>query len=300
MYVTTATAKRNFIDQNTNSTIKFITKNYKLIADSTVKVSDGDLNAYYTAHQNEFKQETSRKIEYVAYDISPSQEDRDEAMKSIQMVAGNFKTIKPSEDSTFVITESDNRTFDMGLHGKGTLSPEIDSAMFNSEVGTIVGPYKENEVLKVSKLIAIKKSADSAKVRHILIAFKGSGASESVKRNKEQAKIMADSLLKLIKKGEKFGDFVEKFSDDGGKKMPPNKKVGESYPGKGGDYGWLNPNSQFVEPFKNAGLYGKKGDVVVVESQFGYHIIEVLDSKGSQKKVQVATIERKLEPSSKT
>lgn len=300
LYVTTAAAKNDFVAQNTNSNIKYISKNFKLIADSTVKITDADLNKYYTAHQNEFKQETSRKIEYVAYDIAPSQEDKEEAMKNIKTVALNFKTVKPTEDSTYVITESDNRLFDMNFHGKGTLSPEIDSTMFNAEIGTVVGPYRENEILKVSKLIAIKKSADSAKVRHILIAFKGSGASESVTRSKEQAKTMADSLLGLIKKRTKFNDLVEKFSDDGGKKMPPNKKEGEYYPGKGGDYGWLNPNSQFVESFKNAGLYGKKGDVTVVESQFGYHIIEVLDSKGSQKKVQVATIERKLEPSSKT
>ncbi len=82
--------------------------------------------------------------------------------------------------------------------------------------------------------------------------------------------------------------------------MPPNKKPGEDYTGKGGNYGWLNASSSFVEPFKNAGLDNKKGSLLVVESQFGYHIMEVLDSKGAQKKVQVATIERKIEPSNKT
>lgn len=300
LYVTAAVAKRDYIAQNTNADIKFVMKNFKLIADSTVKITDADLNAYYTAHQDEFKQETSRKIEYVAFDISPSQEDKDQAFELMKTVAATFKTNKPAEDSLFVIAESDTRSFDVSYHGKGTLSPEIDSVMFNSEIGAVVGPYVENEILKVSKLISIKNSADSAKVRHILIAYQGSGASESVTRNKEQAKITADSLLGLLKKGAKFNDFVEKFSDDGGKKMPPNKKEGEYYPGKGGDYGWLNPNSQFVEPFKNAGLDNKKGALVVVESQFGYHIIEVLDTKGSQKKVQVAAIERKLEPSSKT
>ncbi len=300
LYVTTAVAKREFIAQNTNVDIKYVTKNFKSIVDSTIKVNDADLNTYYTAHQNEFKQETSRKIEYVAFDIAPSKEDKDEAMESMKTITANLKTNKPSEDSLYIIAESDTRSFDVTFHSKGTLSPEIDTAMFNAEIGTVVGPYMENEILKVSKLIAIKKSADSAKVRHILISFKGSGASESVTRSKEQAKSMADSLLSLLKKGAKFPDFVEKFSDDGGKKMPPNKKAGESYPGKGGDYGWLNPNSQFVEPFKNAGLDNKKGDIVIAESQFGYHIIEVLDTKGSQKKVQVATVERKLEPSSKT
>ncbi|MES2138774.1 MAG: SurA N-terminal domain-containing protein [Bacteroidota bacterium] len=300
LYVTTSVAKRDYIAQNTNSDIKYVTKNFKLVADSTIKVEEADLNTYYAAHQNEFKQETSRKIEYVAFDITPSQEDRDEALENMKALATTFKTNKPSEDSLFVIAESDNRSFDLSFHGKGTLSPEIDTTMFNAAVGAVVGPYKENETLKVSKLIAIKSAADSAKVRHILIAYAGSGASESVTRSKEQAKTTADSLLALLKKGAKFSELVDKLSDDGGKNMPPNKKEGEYYPGKGGDYGWLNSNSQFVEPFKNAGLDNKKGAIVIVESQFGYHIMEVLDTKGSQKKVQVATIERKLEPSNKT
>ncbi len=300
LYVTTAAVKRDFIASNTNSDIKYVIKNFKLVADSTIKVADADLNAYYTAHQNEFKQGTSRKIEYVAFDIAPSQEDKDDAMENMKATAAIFKTNKLTEDSLFVIAESDSRSFDISFHAKGTLSPEIDSIMFNSEAEAVVGPYKENEIFKVSKLIAIKKSADSAKVRHILIAYQGSGAVEGLTRNKEQAKSMADSLMGLLKKGAKFNDFVEKFSDDSGKKMPPNKKEGESYPGKGGDYGWLNQNSQFVDPFKNAGLDNKKGAIVIAESQYGYHIMEVLDTKGSQKKVQVATIERKLEPSSKT
>ena len=300
LYFTAAAAKRDYIAQNTNSNIKYVTKNFKLMADSTIKIADSDLNAYYTAHQNEFKQETSRKIEYVAFDISPSKEDKEEALDAMKKIAIAFKENKQSDDSTFVIAESDTRNFDLSFHYKGTLSPEIDSIMFNAEINTVVGPYNENEILKVAKLIQIKKSADSAKVRHILIAFKGSGASEGVVRNKIQAKSMADSLLGLIKKGAKFNDFVEKFSDDSGKKMPPNKKAGESYPGKGGDYGWLNAKSNYVEPFKNAGLDNKKGDFVVVESQFGFHIMEVLDSKGALKKVQVATIERKTEASSKT
>lgn len=300
LYITSAAAKRDYLDQNTNSTVKFVAKNYKQIADSTVKYTDSDLNSYYNAHQNEFKQENSRKIEYVAFDIAPSQEDKDEAMKNMQAVTEKFKSNTADEDSTFVIAESDSRNFDVSYHAKGTLSPEIDSIMFNAPVGTVVGPYKENDVIKVSKLTGIKSAADSAKVRHILIAYQGSGASESVTRTKVQAKSMADSLLAQLKKGAKFADYVATYSDDGGKNMPPNKKPGEDFTGKDGNYGWLNANSGFVEPFKNAGLDNKKGTQLVVESQFGYHILEVLDSKGSQKKVQVATIDRKLEPSNKT
>ena len=301
LYVTTSAAKREYLGQNTIASIKYIMKPYKLVADSSLKINDADLNTYYTAHQNEFKQEASRTLEYVAYDIAPSKEDIDSAKAQMQKIAVDFKTKKSfSEDSSLVIAESETRNFDMTYHLKGTLSPEIDTTIFKSEVGTVVGPYEENGTLKVSKLMAEKNSADSAKVRHILVGYKGSNAGESITRTKEQAKTKADSILAALKKGGKFEDFVEKFSDDGGKKMPPTKKAGEYYMGKGGDYGWLNASSGFVEPFKNAGLDGKKGDLVEIESQFGYHIIEVLDTKGSQKKVQVATIETKAEASSKT
>jgi peptidyl-prolyl cis-trans isomerase D len=301
LYVTKEVAKANFIAQNANTDIKYVVKSYNTIVDSTLKPSDVELTEYYKAHQNEFKQETSRKIEYVAFNIAASPEDIEETRKAMEAVANEFKAKKATEDSTFVISQAASRNFDVTYHTKGTLSPEIDTTMFKSEIGTVVGPYTENGSFIISKLTGIKTSADSSKVRHILISYKGAGASPDVTRTKEQAKKEADSLLTVLKKDRsKFGEFVDKYSDDNGKKMPPNKKEGEDYPGKGGDYGWMNANSGFVEPFKNAGLDGKKGDLVIVETQFGYHIIEVLDAKGSQKKVQVASIDRKIEPSTKT
>ena len=304
LYIPSAFAKRDYIAINTNASIKFVLKNYKSVVDSTVKVTDADLDKYYQAHQNEFKQEASRKIEYVAYDILPTQEDFDDAKKALQKIADEFKTKKATEDSSFVIAESESRNFDMTYHNKGTLSPMIDTTMFSSEIGTVVGPYLENGSFKISKLISTKTSADSAHVRHILIAYKGaSQAPPTCTRSKEQAKKMADSLMNILKnkKGD-FKDFVAKFSDDlGGKNAVVDPKNPKKFVmGKDGDYGWVNPKSQFVEPFKNAGLDGKKGDFVVAEAQFGFHIIEVLDTKGKVPKVQVATIDSKVEPSNKT
>ncbi len=301
MYTPAAFAKRNYIAQSASVNIKYVIKNYKTIADSTVKVSDDDLKKYYNSHQFEYKQEASRDIEYISFDLAPSQEDFDETKAEMEKIAEDFKTKKPEEDSAFVVSESDSRNFDMTFHTPGTLSPQIDTTMFKASIGTVVGPFRENSAFIVAKLVKVKTAADSAKVRHILIAYQGSGASEAVTRSKDQAKKMADSLLGVLKKGNsKFAEFVDKYSDDGGKTMPPNKKAGEYYMGKGGDYGWINASSGFVDPFKNAGLDNKKGDIVIAESNYGYHIIEVMDSKGAQKKVQVVTIDKVVQPSSKT
>ncbi|HRH12369.1 MAG TPA: peptidylprolyl isomerase, partial [Bacteroidia bacterium] len=115
-------------------------------------------------------------------------------------------------------------------------------------------------------------------------------ATQQPKRTLAQAKKQADSLLVLIKdKKVTFDTLVKTFSDDGGSKD------------KGGDYGWFGEDKGFVEPFKNAGLMGKKGDISVVETQFGYHIIEVLDvSEGKHDTYKVAEIFKLIAPSDET
>ncbi|MCC6691149.1 MAG: peptidylprolyl isomerase, partial [Bacteroidia bacterium] len=290
LFYTTAQAKQEYVAQNKIFTVHYIVKKYSSVPDSSIKVSDSDLNAYYNEHQNDYKQpDETRKIDYISYDVFPAKEDSEAIKNDMVRIADEFKTKTRKEDSAYVISESDSRNFDASFHKKGTLSPEIDSLMMNETKGFVYGPYIENNTYKVSKLVDEHLAADSAKERHILIALEPQNK-PGVKRTKERAKAMADSITELIKSKKKtFEDLVKEVSEDPGSIE------------KGGDYGWFNANSGFVEPFKNAGLLGKKGDLTVVETQFGYHIIEVLDrSKTESKLVQVATIDKKIEPSAKT
>ena len=101
LYVTTAVTKRDYIAQNTNTNIKYVIKNYKTIADSTIKVTDEELNTYYNAHQNEYKQEAARKIEYVAFDIAPSQEDFNEVEKTISFSQEEYEKNILNDNTTF-------------------------------------------------------------------------------------------------------------------------------------------------------------------------------------------------------
>jgi mono/diheme cytochrome c family protein len=122
----------------------------------------------------------------------------------------------------------------------------------------------------------ITTSSDSAKVRHILIGYKGAASSgPEITRTKEQAKAKADDLKRRIQSGENMANLVESNTDDPGSKS-----------GNKGDYGWFTHESGFVEPFKNAGFNNNVGDVVVVETDFGYHVIQVLDKTSPTTKVE--------------
>ena len=107
------------------------------------------------------------------------------------------------------------------------------------------------------------------RVRHILINAP-MGAPERISG---EARAKIDDLLARVKTGESFAQLARKESDDIATKA------------QGGDLGWLGHGE--VEPnFEQAAyVLEKPGDVSeVVETQFGYHIIELTERKEAKQK----------------
>jgi peptidyl-prolyl cis-trans isomerase D len=289
LYVTSHEAKIFGSAQRSIRSVSFVAKRFDEIADSTVKLTDADIEKYYSSHAYEYRNdEDARKVEFVTFNLLASNEDVADIEKDAQRVADELKGKSSSEDSVILAQESDNGQLSIRPMTKKNMVIR-DSAIYNATAGTVFGPYNEGAFVKVYKLEAINNLADSAKVRHILIGINDPQTNQA-KRSKSQAKREADSLLTLIKeKKAVFDTLVKTVSDDFGSKD------------KGGDYGWFNEETSFVEPFKMAGLKGVKGNISVVETDFGYHIIEVMDvSKTSHPSYIVAEVFKKIQPSEET
>ena len=99
-------------------------------------------------------------------------------------------------------------------------------------------------------------------------------------------KVFADSLKELIENGADFAQLAMTNSMDGAAE-------------NGGDLGTF-AEGQMVTEFNDACFEGNTGDVMVVETQFGQHIIEIVDQGPEVKKVKVAVMSRRVEPSSTT
>lgn len=275
-------------ETNNKMSVTYAMKKYDAIKDNEIKYSDDDLEKYYKDHKYEFYNPiTTRVVEYVSFDVIPTEEDVKNIEKEMKEIAAKFKETSPKEDSTFITDNNEGGELIINNFTKTTLVVP-DSNFFDAPVGYVFGPFTEGNYFKIYKLLAKQEVADSARVRHILIGF--NDVRNNKQRTKERAKAIADSLLTLIKeKKVSFDTLVKTVSDDPGSID------------KGGDYGWFNETTGFVEPFKNAGLLGKKGDISVVETQFGYHIIEVLDvSKNKHISYRVGQIYREISPSSET
>ncbi len=292
LYVTTAQAKQDSADGASVYSIRYVAKKYNTASDSAIQVTDAELLTWYNAHQYKFNvKEPARSIEFVTFDISPSHKDINDLRMDMTNLINDFKSKTGKDDSSFVQGQSDSRNYLTKLVKKGTLKPEVDSIVTKGIAGTVVGPVEDGGKMILYKVLSSEHSSDSAKVRHLLVGCKGPGNRDStITRTKEQAKHRADSLLVLIKsKKKKMEDLIPTCSDDPGSKNPMTK---EGEPGYHGIYGWFTSESGYVEAFKSAGLKGKKGEFTIVETEFGYHIMEVLDKTKESEKYKIVTIER--------
>ncbi len=273
---TTLEARRHFNDMNSSIDFEFVVKPFTSVSDSAVTVSKADLEKYYTAHKNKYKQEESRDLRYLYFEVIPSKEDFQEAEEYIVRSKDEFAK---AEDTKQYVNLNSSSPFDDKYYSYGELPDTMNDIMFKSELGTVIGPYFEDNAYKLAKLAAIDYLPDSVRARHILL--------QATQTNASQIWQLADSLKDLITKGADFAELVKKYSADKGSVM------------EGGDLKWFK-EGDMVKPFSDSCFFGKKGDIKIVPTQYGLHVVQITDQSKPVKKVQVGILERKVVPSNTT
>jgi peptidyl-prolyl cis-trans isomerase D len=278
LYVNSLDAQDDYLAKNKLANFKYTSLDYASIPDSKIKLTDDDYSTYYNEHKSEFKNSQElRSFEYVSFNAAPSKDDSLAVKAQVEKIVQDFKTTP--NDSLFVQINSETKS-QLIYQKKGQLEPRLDSVMFAADKGFIYGPYLSNGSYKVAKLVDARVGPDSVKARHILL-------NPATEGGVDKAVAKADSLKKLIQGGKSFAELAKMYSID--------KASGE----KGGDLGTFGRGSM-IPVFEDAAFNGKAGDIKVVISQFGVHLIEIENQKGSSKVVKVAVVDKPLTPSSKT
>lgn len=278
VYVNSLEAKHDFVAQNKKVNLKYISKKYNTIADTAVVFSDSDLEDYYDKHKNEskFKQDKARAIEYISYSIKPSDAD-------IQDIKNSLLSIKPlfeatENDTTFVMENAGVPFYNPEIYREGSTDPITDSIISNGKEGLVVGPYKQGNTYKLSKIV-LNGTVPEVRASHILFrAEKGSAVTA------QRAK--ADSVLKVVKAGGDFAELAKELSED----------VGSGQ--NGGDLDWFG-KGMMVPQFDSACFEMRKGAYSIVQTDFGVHLIKVTDKRDTNQ-VKLAVISEEVKPSSET
>lgn len=275
--------------------IDFVKVDYAAYAQKNpVKVTTKDLADYIKKHPILFKRDASRNIGLVYFPAAASPQDEAVTQAEINklfsqgtdMSDGKENFQNTTNDSMFVSLNSD-LPYNPTYFSAEQLPASIKDKVAGAAVGTTFGPYKEQNFYVVSKLLD-KKPSDSTLSRHILVSYKGNQAGANETRTKEQAKKLADSIGAVLKATPaKFTEFLKYSSDPGSA-------------GQGGSVGWTTPATPFVPEYLSFLANNGKGATGVVETQFGYHIINIEDKKSGAMTYKVANLVKTVKPSDKT
>ena len=277
LYVTSKQAEFDKVLSASTVDFSFIVKNYYLVPDSSVTITSDEIKSYYAKNKEKFRRTALRNIEYVTFDIVPSEEDIKQAEEWIIKTKEEFATA--DDPVQFINLSADSRH--TGLYLPLSRVPENLREFVKKEDKTeVFGPYQEDGSFKIARLIEATDRPDSVHARHILL-------SPNQTRNLEQTKAVADSLIRLLRSRTSFSTLAMTMSDDQGSAQI------------GGDLGWFG-EGMMVTPFNDVCFTAKKGEIVTAETNFGIHIIEVLEKSKDTRKYNVGIIDRKIIPSSAT
>ena len=275
--MTEAEAKANYHLENDNVTIQYVQIPFDVIPDSLVEVTDAEIKKYIQEHKEEFKRVETRNIQYVAFDESPTEDDlatirlRLDGLKSqriayndVSKLTDTLEGFKETRNVADFVDQYSEVSFDSVYKPRGEYNNEYADILFGLDQGEVFGPYRDGNTFKISRLLDRKKNA-SIRASHILISYEGATrANPEITRSKEEAKKEANRVYRLARRASSdFEALAFEYSDG------PTKT-------RGGDLGFFQEGEMATE-FFNFVNTNKVNRVGLVETEFGFHIIKVID-----------------------
>ncbi len=279
LYVTTKEASSLYKANSDFAKIRFVVKSYATIPDSTVSFTEEELINFFKEHKYRMRSKKSKAIKYGVFLSIPTPGDSAALRRDMDTLRVGLS--ESTDDTTFVAQNSDEATAPQWIK-KGLLTPLLDSLLFNAPTGTVAGPVIESGYYIVAKKGIERFQPDSCKARHILIQ-----PTENSEAAVKKAKDLRDSLYKVLQSDmSQFVAFAAQFSKD------PSAK-------DSGNLGWFG-KGQMVAEFNDSCFTSKKGDLKIVNSQFGFHIVYVVDQTAPVKESLISMIVKAIKPSDET
>lgn len=276
VYATSLEARHTFVNRSRSADVDAVALNYFSIADSTIKVEEADLKSYLNQNLTKYaEKDNSRKLEFITFDAVASAEDTATAQKWVNDQLIQFGTA--TNDTLYVDANSEVK-FDPTAKSRAEFPEEVVDRLFRDSVGSIIGPIFKDGKYNIYKVVGTKQdSVFQMRASHILFKTENNDTAATLKK---AAEVMAQ-----IRGGADFGAMAAQYGTDGTAQ-------------RSGDLGWFKEGSM-VKEFNDAVLAGKKGDMKIVKTQFGVHILKITEDK-TKKLVCAGVLARGILPSEAT
>ena len=151
---------------NNTFDVEFVMLPYGFAKDSTIVVSDKEIKAYYDAHKDMYKQNASRDIEYVVFEIVPSADDIAAANNA---VANSYEAFAQTENmKSFLLSYSD-RQYDNHWYKAGELnsvSKNINDYVFGEDA-SVSEIFENGTTFQAVRVMESAMVPDSVYVKYV-------------------------------------------------------------------------------------------------------------------------------------
>lgn len=258
-------AKENSEATKSTADIAYVLNRYSSIADSTVTVTDKEVEKLYKERKNNFKNPNDlRKISYFTKQIVPSESDYAGVEKEINTAR---EKLAEAANPALVVADYSEVPYQDIFFSESQLSPEESKFATSASIGEIYGPIRENETFKLYKLIDRTVAPDSVKLRMIIIP---EGTDKLAANNR------ADSIINVIKGGKDFATVAN-----------------EVFPqSQGGELGWLT-EAQLASAGKEfvSAAYKAPGEITKLNLQGQIQILKVEEKTQPTNKYKLALVQ---------
>lgn len=280
-------AELSINEKNSFSIIDYVFIPYEEIKKKyNILISSNEIKNFIDRNKFLFKKENLRYLSFVILYPYPSLNDKKNI--EIEMKELFFK-LKNSKNISGLVNKNSEYPIDHNFYLKDYIPFKLKNFINEkNKIGSILGPIKNKDKYYLSKITGKKKIYDLISISHILISHRDAIRSVN-SRNKNSAKKIIQNYYEIIKKNPKKFNSLLKKSDD----FINNKK---------GMLGWIKYSeiNNNIIGFDIFSSNNKKGDMGVIETEFGYHLIRINDMKNIKTAYQLSTIVKTLYPSKNT
>ena len=152
-------------ENNNTFNVEFVTVPFGYPKDSTIVVSDKEIKAYYDAHKKFYKQQASRDIEYVVFEVVPSAEDIAAANQALIDVYDEFKAAENVK--SFLLANSD-RQYDAHWYKAGelnTVAKAVNDFVFGDNKASVSEVISDNNTFYAVRVLESANVPEQVQVK---------------------------------------------------------------------------------------------------------------------------------------
>ena len=267
-------AKSAFDGQQRTVNFSYVTQPYYMVPDSLVSVSNSEIRDRYNKNKELYKQEASRSINYVTFDVKPLEDDYTQVQEWMHKLSNEFEN---TDDVVGLINSNSDVMYDGHNYSETTVPTILKDFAFSGKEGDHFGPVFQGDTHTMARIMQTGiATSDSVKLSHIYLL-----------PTEEQR---ADSIYNILQRNRNadFATLAREYS-----------QVQETAI-NGGEIGWLVEGMRGVDKEFMQAFDKRRNEVFMFKNAQGIQIVKVTEKTAPRKKVKLAILERKVTASTRT